>query len=201
MVRTISHYQDADDAWTIIRLATDECPASFPLPEAGGIFPVSVWLGRKQEIIARYKRIGLWLDSGEAIGALADDLPYVKVIAIDFAQGVDGAGCTIAQRLRRHYRFEGQIRAIGNIRPDQVFYLRSCGFDALAKGVEADFDEISGKLAALPLSGRSIHNCASQPRLPNMAPVIDLRSYQRTGTARSGGTSAPPHPQSRIARQ
>ncbi|HJW23995.1 MAG TPA: DUF934 domain-containing protein [Rhodocyclaceae bacterium] len=201
MVRTTSHYQDADDAWTVIRLATDECPASFPLPEAGGIFPVSVWRGRKQEIIARYKLIGLWLDSGEAIDTLADDLPYVNVIAIDFSQGVDGAGCATARELRQHYRFEGEIRAIGNIRPDQVFYLRSSGFDVLANGIEADSEDISGKLAALPLSGRSIHNCASRRPRPNPASVIDLRNHQRTGAAQSGGTSASLRPQSRIARQ
>lgn len=201
MVPTTSHCQDADNAWTVIRLATDECPASFALPEAGGIFPVSVWLGRKQEIIARYKRIGLWLGSGETIDALADDLPYVKVIAIDFAQGVDGTGCATARRLRQHYRFEGEIRATGSIRPDQVFYLRSCGFDALAKGLEADFEGISGKLAALPLSGCFAHNSASRRRRPNPAPVIDLGNFQRTGAAPAGDTSAPPHPQSRIARQ
>ena len=200
MVWTTSHCQDADGAWKVIRLATDEDPASLRLPETGTIFPESVWLGRKQEIIARYKRIGLWLDSADPIDPLADDLRYFQVIAIDFAQAVDGAGCATACRLRQHYRFQGEIRAIGNIRPDQVFYLNRCGFDAF-EGLEADLERVPGKLAALPPSGRCAAECAAPRRQLNPAPVIDLRSHLQTGAAPAGGTSALSRSQSRIARQ
>ena len=52
------------------------------------------------------------------------------MIAIDFPQFTDGRGYSHARLLRERYRYAGELRAIGDIERDQLYYLAQCGFDA-----------------------------------------------------------------------
>ena len=57
-----------------------------------------------------------------------------------------------AQLLRRRYQFTGEIRAVGKVQRDQLFYMARCGFDAFELPDGADtavaltaFDDFSVK--------------------------------------------------------
>ena len=50
----------------------------------------------------------------------------------DFPSATDGRGYSSARLLRERYGFAGELRAIGDIQRDQLFYLREVGFDAFA---------------------------------------------------------------------
>jgi len=52
------------------------------------------------------------------------------VIAIDFPQFTDGRGYSHARLLRERYHYAGELRAIGDVARDQLYYLAQCGFDA-----------------------------------------------------------------------
>jgi uncharacterized protein (DUF934 family) len=52
------------------------------------------------------------------------------MIAVNFPQFADGRGYSIARLLRERYQWRGELRAIGDVLRDQLFYLSSCGFDA-----------------------------------------------------------------------
>lgn len=180
MANTISNRQ-FDAPWKVIQLSSNECAASFPLPAAGGLFPLSVWLARKQEVISRYKRIGLWLHSGEALAPVVDDLHYFQIIAIDFPSGLDQRGCATARVLREHYQFQGQVWAIGHVLPDDVLYLKDCGFDAFPAEADCAIDVLRESLLVFPRFGRS--EAAQTPVHHRPAPVIDFQSYLRTRVA------------------
>ena len=62
----------------------------------------------------------------------------LALIAVDFPKFSDGRGYSIARLLRERYGFEGELRAIGDVLRDQLYYLRQCGFNAFA--VRADRD-------------------------------------------------------------
>ena len=59
-------------------------------------------------------------------------LADVKRIDIAFAHFTDGRGYSVAKLIRERYRFEGELRAIGDVTVDQLSYLNSCGFTSFA---------------------------------------------------------------------
>lgn len=64
----------------------------------------------------------------------AEDLePYLSelsLIEIDFPRYTDGRGYSHAQLLRRRYQYAGELRAVGHVLRDQIFYMHRSGFDA-----------------------------------------------------------------------
>jgi uncharacterized protein (DUF934 family) len=65
------------------------------------------------------------------------------LIAIEFPNFHDGRGLSLAVLLRTRLGFTGELRAIGDVRPDLLHYLSRCGFDSfvLAEGVTVDLDD------------------------------------------------------------
>ena len=64
---------------------------------------------------------------------LAPLLPYLSslpLIAVHFGSSGEGRGYTQARLLRERHGYQGELRAVGKIRIDQVYFLARCGFDA-----------------------------------------------------------------------
>jgi uncharacterized protein (DUF934 family) len=51
------------------------------------------------------------------------------LIAINFPAMTDGRGLSLAVLLRTRFGFTGELRAVGDVHPDIVHYMRRCGFD------------------------------------------------------------------------
>jgi uncharacterized protein (DUF934 family) len=64
------------------------------------------------------------------VSPLVPYLPRVPLVAIDFTSTGDGRGFTQARLLRQRHAYQGELRAVGKIRSDQMFFLARCGFDA-----------------------------------------------------------------------
>ena len=132
----------ADD-WTLIAATDDAAGAS--LPPGKLIVPLKVWLAQRDALLARAS-VGVWLDSNESPDALADVVNRLAVIAINFPKFTDGRGYSLATLLRSRYGFKGELRAIGDVLRDSLFYMQRVGFNAFA--VRADKD-IRAALTAL----------------------------------------------------
>ncbi len=78
----------------------------------------------------------MWLSPEADPEVLASDISHLPLIAVDFPQFTDGRGYSTGRLLREKYRYAGELRAIGDVLRDQLFYLRQCGFNAFA--VRAD---------------------------------------------------------------
>lgn len=139
-----------EDGWTPLRLAEGEDPATLPLPDGDILFPLAVWQTRKNEIISRYKRIGLWLAPNEGPETLAEDLHYFIVIGVDFPKFADGRGFSVARLLRERFHYEGELRAIGQPILDQVFFLTRCGFDTIAFAEPVKAEDVLRQYAVFP---------------------------------------------------
>jgi uncharacterized protein (DUF934 family) len=128
MPRLIRNRTVVDDRYTLLREASSlaDIPDGVPV-----IVPLTLWVERRAALIARGEA-GVWLAPAEPPGALADDVHRLPVIAIDFPQFTDGRGYSHARLLRERYRYAGELRAIGDIQRDQLYYLAQCGFDAFA---------------------------------------------------------------------
>jgi len=51
------------------------------------------------------------------------------LIAIDFPAFNDGRGLSLAVLLRTRFGFRGELRAVGDVHPDLIHYMKRCGFD------------------------------------------------------------------------
>jgi uncharacterized protein (DUF934 family) len=74
--------------------------------------------------------LGLLVEPGDDLRAIAPDLARFALIAISFPKFTDGRGYSLARRLRSHYGFAGELRATGDILFDQLQLLARCGFDS-----------------------------------------------------------------------
>ncbi len=134
----------ADD-WIVIRLSEGESATDIVLPEGKLIVPLPVWQRRHDELSQR-PATGVWLTDTDEPELIAEDLSLFQVIAIDFPTFANGRGYSSAALLRTRYGYRGEMRAIGDVLRDQIFYLARVGFDAFAVRPDRSIDEA---LAAL----------------------------------------------------
>jgi uncharacterized protein (DUF934 family) len=129
----------ADDDFVLLALAEGEDAARVALPAGPLIVPLALWNARREELLARPAPVGVRLGPADDPDALRDDLPRLALVAIDFPKFTDGRGYSLAYRLRRRLGFKGELRAIGDVQRDQLFYLSRSGFDAfvLKEGLDA----------------------------------------------------------------
>ncbi len=64
------------------------------------------------------------------LDALLPHLAQLTLIAVHFGSSGEGRGYTQARLLRERHGYKGELRAVGKIRVDQMFFLARCGFDA-----------------------------------------------------------------------
>jgi uncharacterized protein (DUF934 family) len=132
MPQLIKNGAIVEDRWTLLRGAASVADLAADVP---AIVPLALWKAERRVLVARGE-IGVWLKPDDDPDALADDVATLPLIAIDFPKFTDGRGYSIAQLLRTRYRYAGELRAIGDVLRDQLYYMRQCGFDAFA--VRAD---------------------------------------------------------------
>lgn len=138
MPKLIRQGQHLEDNWTLLP-ATDT-PESVTLPEGKLVVPVNVWLAHRDTLASRDGEIGVWLDSTDEPEAIAVDLPKLALVAINFPVFADGRGFSFARVIRDRYGFEGELRAIGDVARDQLFYMMRCGFDAFLLRDDQDIE-------------------------------------------------------------
>lgn len=119
------------DDWTVLKLAEGEAPETVAVPAGKFIVPLTVWEAQHASLQQRAD-IGVWIASHERPEVLKADVDKLPVIAVDFPKFSDGRGYSIAYNLRARLGFTGELRAIGDVLRDQMFYMQRVGFNAFA---------------------------------------------------------------------
>lgn len=94
-------------------------------------------------------RLGVRLAGDDRVEDLADDLPCIDLVAIEFPKFTDGRGYSTARILRERYGYGGEIRAVGNVLRDQLAFMHRCGFDSVeleSDTAERDWREALGEI-------------------------------------------------------
>ena len=146
------------DMWTLIPATEDG--AAVALPPGKLIVPLNAWMAQRDALVERQQALGVWLDSNQDPAELADAINRFSLIAVSFPKFTDGRGYSIAALLRGRYGFKGELRAIGDVLRDQLFYLRRVGFNVFA--VRADKD-IHDALNALSDFSEAYQGAIDQP--------------------------------------
>ncbi len=74
--------------------------------------------------------LGVRLQPEDDPARLEDYLADLALIEISFPKYTDGRGYSLAQVLRRRLGYRGELRAVGQVLRDQIFYMHRSGFDA-----------------------------------------------------------------------
>ncbi len=160
MATIIRHRKIVSDSWQLLKPADDG--SALQLPSSGDIIvPLAVWLAQRAELLLHPGRLGAWLAGDDEPALIAEDFNILGVVAVNFTQFTDGRGYSLGRLLRDRYGWRGELRAVGDVQRDQLFYLAGCGFDAFAlredQDIHAalsafgDFSEIYQSSAARPL--------------------------------------------------
>lgn len=159
----------ADD-WMVLRLQEHETAESVAVAVGKVIVPLKVWQAQRETLQQR-KDIGVWLASDERPEDLKGDIGTFAVIAVDFPKFSDGRGYSIAYNLRARLGYTGELRAIGDVLRDQLFYLQRVGFDAFEPRADRSIEDA--------LKGLSDFSEVYQTSIDQKSPLF--RRVQRKG--------------------
>jgi uncharacterized protein (DUF934 family) len=91
---------------------------------------------------ARSGRLGLRIAPAESVESLADLLPHLALVAVEFPNVGDGRGFSYGRLVRDRLQFKGELRAVGQgVKQDKIFLLARCGFESFELPPEENADE------------------------------------------------------------
>ncbi|MET0314892.1 MAG: DUF934 domain-containing protein [Hansschlegelia sp.] len=125
------------DEWTLT--GAEEAVAEGP-----AILSLERFLAERDALGSRNAPLGVILAPGEPVDDLAPYLDRVRLVVLPFPKFSDGRSMSTARLLRERYRFDGELRATGDVLIDQMPLMRRCGFDAF----EVSNPVTRGQLAA-----------------------------------------------------
>ena len=145
--RLLRDGQIVEDEWRYPAEAADA-------PAAPLLIPFDQWQPQRAAWLARGSLLGVVLQPADEPERLLPDLRHFALIAAQFPGPGEGRGYSHARLLRERWNFRGEMRAVGYVRRDQVFFLARCGFNSF----ELDEDELEAARSAL-----STFSAAYQP--------------------------------------
>lgn len=120
------------------------------LPSSGKVIVSHTrWLADKVSLAGR-GNVGISIPPTLDVATLAQDLPSLALIALPFnfiqpkpegGRTFDGRSYSQARLLRERFRFEGEIRAIGDIFRDSMYYAARCGVNAFELAAGRDLED------------------------------------------------------------
>ncbi len=162
-MRVIKDRKIVDDAWELLAPEAPLVPA-----QGDVIVSLALWneawsrarSAGSAAFAGRSGKVGLRLRSSEALEDITA-LEQAPLIAIEFPSFTDGRGYSSARLLRDRFGYRGELRAVGDVLRDQLFYMARCGIDSFA--VKAGKD-IEGALAAFDDFSVTYQAAADEPR-------------------------------------
>ncbi|WP_404362442.1 DUF934 domain-containing protein [Marinobacter sp.] len=129
-----------EDNWTLIPRPDEG--ESLKLHDTPAMIPADLWIAGREHYQGR-DDIGVWLESHDEPGMLADYVDELPIVAINFPKFTDGRGYSSARLLRERYGYRNELRAVGDVLLDQLQFMKRCGFDSYVLRPDKDI-----KLAA-----------------------------------------------------
>lgn len=122
------------------------------IPTSGKILlPLSVWLAYQNQLTDRLAKgeIAISLATHEAIEQLIEAFPDINslpMIAIYVAHFPDGRNFTLGNLLRTRYGFKNELRAVGDVLQDQLYFLKRSGFNSYKMRADCNAEEAISSL-------------------------------------------------------
>jgi uncharacterized protein (DUF934 family) len=119
-----------EQTYTAEQIANTEIPATGKI-----LVPLTIWQARKSELQSRLAvgELGIILatnETAEALQAEFADLNTLPLIAVFVERFADGRIFTLGNWLRTRFGFKNELRAIGDVLRDQLFFHKRAGFNS-----------------------------------------------------------------------
>ena len=114
---------------------TDEQIAATEIPTGKVLVPFTVWRTNKDALASRVSQgeVGLLIATHEAIEDVIAEVKEINafaLVAVYVERFADGRIFTIGNLLRTRYGFKNELRAVGDVLRDQLFFLKRSGFNS-----------------------------------------------------------------------
>lgn len=119
-----------EQTFTADQIANTQIPASGKI-----LVPLAIWQARQSELQSRLAagELGIVLatnETAETLQASFPDLNSLPVIAIFVERFADGRIFTLGNWLRTRFGYKNELRAVGDVLRDQLFFHKRAGFDS-----------------------------------------------------------------------
>lgn len=112
------------------------------VPENGDVLvSLETWNDKKDTLLNHTGKIGLLINGDTELEEFIDDLDKFDLIAINFPKFADGRGYSLGRLIRERAGYKGELRAVGDVLRDQLFYLHRCGFNAFVIREDRDVED------------------------------------------------------------
>lgn len=140
MKQIIKDGQIVEDSW---RCLEGTIPSRIDLSGIGGgwILPLPIFVEHADALAGAGGRFGVLIGPDDAPESVLPHLGHLALIAIRFPSFADGRGYSIGRLLRNRYGFAGELRAVGDVLRDQLYFLNHCGFNAFELRQDQDLGE------------------------------------------------------------
>ena len=125
------------------------------------------WRAERDTLIGRNAPVGVRLSNTDPVSDLAPDLDRLDIIVLEFPKFTDGRAYSQARLLRERYRYQGELRAAGNVLRDQLLFMQRCGFDA--------FELNHGQPVQAWIAATNEFSVFYQPAADERVPVMQCR--------------------------
>lgn len=138
MSRLIKDKAIVEDRYTTVAPAED---GSLTLPAGPVLVSLATWQAHRDALLAHAHDKGVQLKPSEFADAIADDIDKLALVAVEFPAFADGRGYSTGYILRSRYGFKGELRAVGDVFKDTLFYQQRSGFNAFAVREDKNIDD------------------------------------------------------------
>lgn len=166
-MRVVKAGKVVEDSWH--RIA--EPDPKRPLPEGDLILPLDYWRANGKPLARHNGRIAVCLNGDDNLDEFAGSLDQFELIALEFPKFTDGRSYSHARLLRDRYNYCGEIRAVGEVLRDQLYFMQRCGIDSFQVRDDKDPEDA--------LKGLSDFSVTYQTSADGAPPVYRLRHRQQ----------------------
>jgi uncharacterized protein (DUF934 family) len=136
-MRVIKDKKIVDDEWSVIRDLDDAAP----VPDGDVILPFHYWQANRETLLKQASKHAVWINGDTDVEDLISDLEHFSMIALDFPVFKDGRCYSHARLLKDRYDYKGDLRAIGDVLRDQLFFMHRCGIDSFQIREDKDAED------------------------------------------------------------
>ena len=131
----------ADD-WTVVEDGRSEAGS------AGGkvIVTLARWRAEREALLAAHAAVGVLVPNTADIETIYPQISDRSLIVLQFPTFTDGRALSQAMVLRKRLGFRQELRAIGDVIQDLVFWLGRCGFDSIVPRADQNLEACGAAL-------------------------------------------------------
>ena len=149
MSRIIRQRAIVEDDWTLAPDGAAHMGAAGRL-----IVPLARWRAERAALETA-PAVGVLLPNTEDVEAVYPEIAERPLIALQFPTFADGRALTQATLLRNRLGFAGELRAVGDVVRDLMFWLGRCGFNAMVPRPDQDLEACRQALDEIRLAYQS----------------------------------------------